>query len=169
MTGDREAFGTLFYRHYPFLFQFGLKMGTERETLEDAIQELFTELWQKKNFTELASVKAYLVQALKYKLYKAYRQGKQRHQLEKAEEYFELSTETFVVAEEEKKEQFAKMLHLLNALPPRQKEIIYLKIYKGFSYEEISDLMQINYQVVRNLLCQALKTIRKQIVVSNTK
>ena len=29
------------------------------------------------------------------------------------------------------------------------------------SYEEVSEIMQINYQVVRNLLCQALKTFRK--------
>ena len=34
---------------------------------------------------------------------------------------------------------------------------------KGMSYEEVSEIMQINYQVVRNLLCQALKTFRKLI------
>jgi len=53
------------------------------------------------------------------------------------------------------------ILRALNKLPPRQKEIIYLKIYKGLNYEEISEVMSINYQVVRNLLCQALKTFKK--------
>ena len=160
MQGDKEAFGNIFYRHYTFLFQFGLKICADRETLEDVIQELFTELWQKKKNTELQSVKAYLVQSLKYKLYKAYH--KQRHQfiLEKEEELFELSPETFLVQQEENKEQASKILEALNKLPPRQKEIIYLKIYKGLSYEDISELMHLKYQVVRNLLCQALKTLR---------
>ena len=45
-----------------------------------------------------------------------------------------------------------------------QKEIIYLRIYKGLSYEEISVIMEIDHQVVRNLLCQALKTFRKLII-----
>ncbi len=162
MQGDKEAFGNLFYRHYPFLFQFGLKICAERETLEDAIQELFTELWQKKKDTGLQSVKAYLVQSLKYKLYKAYRKERQQINVEKAEESFELSPETFLVRQEENKEQALKVLEALNKLPPRQKEIIYLKIYKGLSYDEISELMNIKYQVVRNLLCQALKTMRSK-------
>jgi RNA polymerase sigma factor (sigma-70 family) len=51
----------------------------------------------------------------------------------------------------------------VNQLPARQKEIIYLRIYKGLSYEEISQVMQLNYQVVRNLLSQALKSFRKII------
>ena len=56
-----------------------------------------------------------------------------------------------------------KVLEAINQLPARQKEVIYLKIYKGLSYEEVSEIMQINYQVVRNLLCQALKTFRKLV------
>ncbi|MGZ3846904.1 MAG: RNA polymerase sigma factor, partial [Flavisolibacter sp.] len=51
----------------------------------------------------------------------------------------------------------------INQLPARQKEIIYLRIYKGLSFEEIGQIMQLNYQVVRNLLSQALKSFRKII------
>jgi RNA polymerase sigma factor (sigma-70 family) len=77
--------------------------------------------------------------------------------------YFELSHETFLIGKQSDEERTKKILEAVNQLPARQKEIIYLRIYKGLSYEEISQVMQLNYQVVRNLLSQALKSFRKII------
>jgi len=163
--GDREAFGQLFRRHYPLLFQYGNKICSDVATLEDNIQELFVEIWQKKSTQPVQSVKAYLLQALKYKLYKSFRNRKPVQSIElTSEDAFELSHESFIVAKEEDELKNKKVIEALNKLPARQKEVIYLKIYKGLSYEEVSEIMQINYQVVRNLLCQALKTFRKLII-----
>ncbi len=53
------------------------------------------------------------------------------------------------------------MINALAQLSARQKEIIYLKFYQNLSYEEVSDIMNINYQVARNLLSQAIKTMKK--------
>lgn len=163
MQGDRDAFGALFQRHYALLYQFGYKICPEPATLEDTIQELFVEIWQKKNSPELQSVKAYLLQALKYKLYKLFRNKNLTVSMPEGEGNFELSHDTFIISREQDAERLKKIIEGLNDLPTRQKEIIYLKIYKGLSYEEISEVMGINYQVVRNLLCQALKNFRKKI------
>ncbi|HEY0039726.1 MAG TPA: sigma-70 family RNA polymerase sigma factor [Flavisolibacter sp.] len=162
MAGDKEAFSTLFRRFYPLLFQYGRKITTDTQVLEDAIQELFLELWQKPTTQSLISVKAYLLQALKFKLYKTFRQkpflpaGEENNEIG-----FELSTETLLVNKEENDEQLLKIAAALEQLSPRQKEVIYLKIYKGLSYEEVSEIMGLNYQVVRNLLYTALKAFRK--------
>lgn len=165
VQGDKEALGVLFKRYYTLLYQYGNKICPDKIVLEDAIQELFTELWQKKSTQPIQSVKAYLLQSLKYKLYKSFRNKKLvLHVEEDSNEPFELSHESFLISKEEDEEKLKKIVDAINQLPVRQKEIIYLKIYKGLSYEEISEIMQINYQVVRNLLCQALKTFRKLIV-----
>jgi RNA polymerase sigma factor (sigma-70 family) len=133
--------------------------------LEDSIQELFTELWLKKTSQPTSSVKAYLLQALKYKLYKSFRNKKTIVSLDQEDHnYFELSHENFLIGKQEDEEKIKSIFNAINQLPARQKEIIYLRIYKGLSYEEISEIMQINYQVVRNLLCQALKNFRKLII-----
>lgn len=162
--GDREAFGEIFRRYYNLLYQYGNKICTDTATLEDCIQELFVEIWQKKTNTDVQSVKAYLLQALKYKLYKNFRDNKTVYALnEKSNEPFELSHENFLISANDDSEKIKKIVDAINQLPARQKEVIYLKIYKGLSYEEVSEIMQINYQVVRNLLCQALKTFRKII------
>jgi RNA polymerase sigma factor (sigma-70 family) len=167
-SGDRNAFGELFRRYHCLLFQYGNKICPNADLLEDAIQELFMELWQKKSKQPVQSVKAYLLQALKFKLYKTFREKKTILSVDDTEnELFELSHENFLIGHEEDREKLNKVLEALNKLPARQKEVIYLKIYKELSYDEISEIMGINYQVVRNLLCQALKSFRKHLLLFN--
>jgi len=165
IQGDHHAFGGLFHRHYTLLFQYGSKICNDRLTVEDTIQELFIDLWNKKPEIAVCSVKAYLLQSLKFKLYKFYRAGRPVMEIEQLHnEPFELSHETFMINSLDHQERSNRILEALQDLSPRQKEVIYLKIYKGLSYEEVSEIMQLNYQVTRNLLCQALKTIRKLLV-----
>jgi RNA polymerase sigma factor (sigma-70 family) len=49
-------------------------------------------------------------------------------------------------------------------LSRRQQEIVYLRFFQNLSYEEISDVMDINYQVARNLLYQSIKALRQTLV-----
>jgi RNA polymerase sigma factor (sigma-70 family) len=165
VQGNQEALGTLFKRYYSLLYQYGIKLCPDRIILEDSIQDLFTDLWLKKTPAPSLSVRAYLLQSLKYKLYKAFRDKKTHVSLEDGDHnYFQLSHETFLIGNQSDEERTNQVLNAINKLPARQKEIIYLKIYKGLSHEEISAIMQINYQAVRNLLSQALKSFRKMII-----
>lgn len=164
--GSQDALGELFRRYYSLLVQYGSKICSDTALLEDTIQELFAEIWQKGPNQSVQSVKAYLLQALKFKLYKTFRDKKRMQSVEETgNEPFELGHEHFLVKNEENSEKMKKLVNALNQLPARQKEVIYLKIYKGLSYEEVSEIMEINYQVVRNLLCQALKSFRKLLLL----
>ena len=165
VSGDEKAFSLLFRRFYPLLFQYGQKITTDTALLEDSIQTLFFELWQKPTAQPLLSVKAYLLKALKFKLFKSLRQ-KNRFALMDAEEGygFELSAETMRINGEENEERTRKILQALAQLSPRQKEVIYLKIYKALSYDEVSEIMGLNYQGTRNLLYTAVKALKKLCV-----
>jgi len=164
--GNQQALGELFNRYYNLLVQYGTKITSDTALLEDNIQELFAELWQKGPNQSVISVKAYLLQSLKFKLYKAFRDRKKMSIVDESSiDLFEVSHENFIVADEEDREKMKKLVEAINQLPARQKEVIYLKIYKGLSYEEVSEVMEINYQVVRNLLCQALKSFRKLLML----
>jgi RNA polymerase sigma factor (sigma-70 family) len=159
--GDKEAFAALFREHYAMLFRFGSKFSTDTELLEDAIQELFIELWQAKSERPVLSVKAYLLKSLKYKLLKIFRQkGKLLALTDEKDIAFEWSHENFLIAQQESAEKKQLVLNALGRLSNRQKEIIYLKYYQDLSYEEISEIMSINYQVARNLLYQAIKSLK---------
>ncbi|HEX7906334.1 MAG TPA: sigma-70 family RNA polymerase sigma factor [Chitinophagaceae bacterium] len=161
--GDRTAFDNLFRRYYPFLLQYGLKITGSTELVDDCIQDLFIELWQSKANSPVQSVRAYLLKALKYKLY---RQLKNTLPLQSAETIlennsFEISHDHFIITKEEEGQRAKKIIAAINQLPNRQKEIVYLKIYQGLGYHEISEVMNINYQVARNLFYQSIKSLRQ--------
>lgn len=158
ITGDREALGMLFRMYYPHLFKYGSKIVADGQVLEDCIQELFIELWQHKNPPPTLSVKAYLLKALKYKLLKTLHK---KNLLVTDAVAFEISYENFIIAKQEDEEKIKKVVQAIDLLSNRQKEIIYLKFYQNLSYEEVSEIMNINYQVARNLLHQAIKAMRK--------
>jgi RNA polymerase sigma factor (sigma-70 family) len=160
-SGDKEAFATIFKEHYDTLYRYGSKFIDNVSVLEDAIQELFIELWQAKSRTPVVSVRAYLLKSLKYKLLKSFRQkGKQVSLTDNPDIAFEWSHEHFLIAQQESAEKKQSVLNALAGLTNRQKEIIYLKFYRNLSYEEVSEIMNINYQVARNLLYQAIKSLK---------
>jgi RNA polymerase sigma factor (sigma-70 family) len=161
--GDREAFATLFRNNYELLFRYGGKFTSNSSQLEDSIQELFVELWQAKSRNAVVSVRAYLLKSLKYKLLKTYRQSRVTLSAGDNDGTFEFSHEHFLVAGEEEAERKRLVLQALAQLSDRQKEIIYLKFYQDLSYEEVSEIMSINYQVARNLLYQAIKSLKNRL------
>ncbi len=159
---DKEAFSALFRKYYGSLFLFGNKFMPDKSLLEDAIQELFLELWQGKLPPPVFSVKAYLLKSLKYKLLKLIRKHEQSESLkEHGDPSFEWSHENFLIAEQESEEKKQQVLQAVAQLSNRQKEIIYLKFYQNLSYDEVSEIMNINYQAARNLLYQSIKALKK--------
>jgi RNA polymerase sigma factor (sigma-70 family) len=159
--GDKEAFAALFRQHYETLFRYGSKFTRDAELLEDCIQELFLELWQARSTAHVRSVKAYLLKSLKYKLLKVFRRKGTLLPLTIGNEIlFEWSHEQFLIARQEDEDKKRRVLHALGQLSNRQKEIIYLKYYQNLSYEEVSEIMNINYQVARNLLYQAIRSLK---------
>lgn len=160
--GDSEACGQLFRRHYEALYRFGYKFTQDPEILEDCIQELFLELWQSKSRTEIQSVKAYLFKSLKYKIFRVLQKKSGKNTTSITDDLlFELSHETLLVSQEETQERINKVNAAFSKLSNRQKEIIYLKFYQELNYEEVSEIMNINYQAARNLLSQAIKSLKK--------
>ena len=166
-SGDEKAFAQIFRRLYPSLVQFGAKITPRTDLLEDCIQELFTELWQNKSRTDVQSVKAYLLKSLKYKLLRALTRKSLLNVDDLTNDYvFELSHESLLITREETTAQTGKVLKAFAQLSHRQKEIIYLKFYQELDYGEISEIMNINYQVSRNLLYQAIKALKRLITES---
>jgi RNA polymerase sigma-70 factor (ECF subfamily) len=158
--GDRDAFATLFRHHYEALFRYGGKFIDNPGQLEDCIQELFVELWQSTSRSPVNSVRAYLLKSLKYKILKTFRRRRTLLPITDGHGVFVWSHEDYLIAGEQSAEDNKKVLNALDRLSNRQKEIVYLKYFQNLSYEEISDVMNINYQVARNLLYQAIKSLK---------
>ena len=162
--GNRESFSNLFRCYYPILFQYGSKFCPDRDVLKDCIQELFIDLWQSGPNVEVRSIRAYLLKALKYKIYKHYRDAEKIKTSEVSDDIaFVVSHENFLIGLQEDRDRTEKVLNAIQQLSNREREIIYLKLYQKLCYDEVVDVMQINYQAARNLFYQAIKSLRKML------
>jgi RNA polymerase sigma-70 factor (ECF subfamily) len=165
-NGDREAFSAIFRKYYSPLFLYGSKIMQDQTALEDCIQELFLELWKSRSQVEVKSVKAYLFKSLKYKIYRQLSQRRVHSEVFLKEDMvFELSHDNFMVHREEESERAKLLIQAFDRLSNRQKEVVYLKYYLGLSYDEVSEIMEVNYQVARNLLYLAIRSMKKMISV----
>ena len=98
---------------------------------------------------------------MKYKLIRAQKTNSINSNLDVADHGFQLSHESFLIQNENDREKSTKLLAALDQLPNRQREIIYLKYYLELDYEEICEIMSIQYQVARNQVSSSIKTMKK--------
>jgi RNA polymerase sigma factor (sigma-70 family) len=166
-SGNTESFVSVFRNYYSDLFNYGCKITDDHGIIEDCIQDLFIDLWRTHGKAEILSLKAYIFRAFKFKLIKAIgKAGKTSSFLaEIHENEFEISHEMLLINELENEELRQRVFNAMQELSARQKEIIYLKFQQNLSYEEVSEIMNINYQAARNLVYQSIKVLKKIIAI----
>src|SRR5680860_683277 len=159
---DKYDLKQLYHRNYPAMLRYGLKLVGNKGMVEDVIQSLFLKFFQKKlNIGNHPARDAYIVKSFRRELL---RQSKSRnkHSGEPIPVQIQYSHEDFIIQEEEFKQQKRRIAELLNTLTPRQKEIILLHYFESRSYQEIADILDMNYQSVLNNLQRSFRKIRKE-------
>lgn len=163
-SGNHQALEHIYSMYFNFLFAYGKKIASEQSMVEDAIQELFIELWQRRTgLSETDSIQPYLTVALKRKLFKSLEKAKKTTSLEEKENQFgsEDAMEQLMIKKEGNTEKSKELEKAIQQLSARQQEIIYLKFFSGMDYEEIADIMDMNYQSARNLVHRAITKLGK--------
>lgn len=158
--GSKVSFQTLYQRHIESLYNFGLKITANQELVKDTLQELFTEIWKKKDsLSEVTHVKVYLIKSLRYKLLRA-GSNTSKQRTYSFEELFIDIPDIGMVDSEQNIERIKQLKEAINLLPHRQKEVIHLRYFQNLKNEEIADIINVNYQSVSNLLHRALTKLK---------
>ncbi len=162
IAGDEKALGKLMHNCYRALLNYGYKFVKSDDFLKDCIQETFIDIWNsRKRLIVPDSIKAYLFVSLKRKIERNLTRERYTDLGERADPYVEFSPEWWLIKEESVAIKTQKMARLLNELPKRQREVIYLKYYEEMSRDEISLVLSITPQTVSNLLQLAYTQLRK--------
>jgi len=162
VSGDNSCFCKLYKFCYEGLYGYGLKLYNHPELVEDCIQELFISIWERRReLSHITSPNVYLYVSLRRKLLKLKKkQKKNKREESRTASEIHFGIEELIIRDESKKEQREKLQKVLNQLPNRQKEVIYLHFYNGMSYGEIEEILSINRQSVRNLMYRTMETLR---------
>jgi len=163
--GDKEAFAIFYNQHIDILYQYGLKFCNDEETIKDAIQEVFLDLYLKreKNTSGPDNLKYYLLLALKRDLIKKLK-SKRRFDFSVQDSKHtepEFNIEYLLIEKEQEDEIQNKLTLALNQLPGKQKEAIYLRFNEALDYSEIALILGITIESVRKQVYRALKTVRE--------
>jgi RNA polymerase sigma factor (sigma-70 family) len=163
-NGDWEAYTSLYNDYFKLLNNYGYKFTKDINLIEDAIHDLFVRLWTtRNNLGDPASVKNYLYKSLRNTILRKMQAGEKFSVID-ADAYpsgFEVSYSNEPVSSIEERELQATIKNIINTLPPRQQEIIYLRFYEDLSYEEIADIMSININSTYKLLYKALQNLQQ--------
>jgi RNA polymerase sigma factor (sigma-70 family) len=173
LKGDNQVLSLIYLQHTNVLFDYGYRFTVDRDLVKDCIQEVFcTLLRTRDNLSETDNVRLYLMKSLKRKIIRELKKSTNQSRILSDEAYpFDLRwsenmEDHLQDANEVKKKQVSEAML---SLTERQKEAIYLRFNRGLEYEEISFLLNVNYQSSRALIHRSIEKIREIIQVPTKK
>ncbi len=167
-SGSEKAFSTIFNDQAKALFRYGTKFVTDEELVKDCLQDLFVKLYRnRQNLSQTDNIRLYLFRALKNRLLDEIYSCKETISLSSPTDFLEQKG----VEEVEEEESWNHTLRIrrlkkgIETLTPRQREAIYLRYTMEMPLDDISELLQMNYQSVKNLLHRSIEKLRKEVVI----
>jgi RNA polymerase sigma factor (sigma-70 family) len=166
IDGDREAYSRIYTDYFKKLFNYGRKFTTDETLIEDGIQEMFLDVWNKKEkMLEVESFNSYFFSAFRFILFKKIKAASKIVQSEAVEGEPEFSSEHVLIRKESDEQLQKRLQTALNALTPRQREAIFLRFYEGLSFEDIAAILNITVKATYKIVARSLLTLKESIVL----
>lgn len=158
-------FSELYDQTIDRLFAMGSRMTGDREMLSDCIQDVFVKLYTKRGELEMVeNIESYLFVSLRNRLNDEFRVQSHRYDNETCDNYINVvadssETDLLELQEEENRKQLCVNAYM-QELSPRQQQIVRLFFIEQMKYDEICQVMGINYQSARNLIHRSISRLR---------
>ncbi|MDP3353006.1 MAG: sigma-70 family RNA polymerase sigma factor [Flavobacteriaceae bacterium] len=145
------------------VYRLAKRLLISTDEAEDATQELFMKLWNKKEeISSLRSIEAYAMTMTKnYCLDRL--KSKQASNLTLVHSNY-VSNDISLDKKIEIENSIQIVKKLMNQLPEQQRIIIQLRDVEEYDYDEICAIVEMNQTAVRVALSRARKTIREQLL-----
>ncbi len=157
---SKEAFECLYLRYFVPLTSYSRKMFKSRSLADEAIQDIFFRLWERRHHLNVKSnFKSYMYSAIR-NYFLNYLRINQRFV------FFEAVHTDGLVSDEgesmgEMDISLVKVISLLNQLPKNQQLVFKLSRMRGMSNDEISIRLKISKRTVEHHLYLAQKKIKR--------
>ena len=164
--GESKAFSKIYMHYFPKLKQYGAIFAQDFTIVENCIQDFF--VYMLKNQGQLQHVMnfdGYVYKSIRHRILTEVEKQNRRAiilKLAKNSDQLEASIEQLTTEQEGHDYRVQWMRQQIAHLPTRQREIIYLRFYEGFTYEKIAKITMLSNQVARNYVSRSLKKIRQR-------
>ncbi|QIH35345.1 MULTISPECIES: RNA polymerase sigma factor [Sphingobacterium] len=167
-TGDEGAFFDLYAALYQELVNFGIRTCGDSDLASEATDQVFVKIWETRAQLErVENVQSYLITFLKRRILRLI---EKQHKINTAlqnvkaeDEWIEMPYEEFVIKVQTNEIIQIRLKEALEKLSFRQKQLVNLKFFEGYSYEKISEITQMSVKTAYNTLYDALKILREEL------
>ncbi len=162
--GSNEAFTEIYQRYHGGLYLHALKMLQDRDEAQDAIQEVFTKIWHRKERLELTtSLSSYLYTAVRNRILDIFSHQKRVEQYQLSlQEY--LDKGEFITDNIIRENELAALIeNEISKLPPKMQEVFLLSRNTDLSYAQIAQELSISENTVRKHITKALAKLKDKL------
>jgi RNA polymerase sigma-70 factor (family 1) len=158
--GEESAFSDIYDRYWKELFISAQKIMRDRAVAQDAVQEVFISLWNRRAEIQLVSLRAWLFQSVRFQVFKAIRHQKGSRQV--MDELARVSMDMVDGDPIRFRELQDIITRIINSLPDDQQEFFRMNREQGKTYREIAAEKNISVKTVEKKMSAALKNINSQ-------
>lgn len=137
------------------LYRFALRYANLSAAAEDAVQDVFADLWERRSEVESEGARGWLIRALYRRLVDMHRHEEVVRNAQVAQENEYRQHEDFELKD--------ALAHALATLPEQQRMLVLLRDLEGYEYAEIAQMTGLSEQQVGVYLFRARKQLKKQL------
>lgn len=163
--GKESALLQVYDLCYDHLHFYGRHICKDVALVEDCIQDTFLEIWERRDdLPDVKFVKAYLLKIVRRKVLKAIEiQVRDLRDDGTLIGMVDESVEDLIIIDEHRRSVATSLQNALDKLTKRQKEVIVLKFFNDFSYDEIVAFTGLSHQRIYNLVHDAVRQLRSDL------
>ncbi len=165
IEGDQKSFEVIYDRYHEQLFYMAVKYLKDKQLSEDAVQDIFVGLWDKrKKLDSSKSIRGFLFINLKNHILNIIRNRKNKKLVGfefNEEDYPEQVSLIDEINYSEKKNIIEKGLL---ELPDQRRKIFEMKVFQEYSNSEIAEQLSISVNTVKVHYYHALKFIKSKMI-----
>jgi len=160
-ANDQKAYRELFNRYYKYLLVTAYNYVPDQNLVRDFAQDVFLEIWNKRNTLTINNVKPYLRRSV---INKALNHIKaQRIDFEEDQSNLDSMEKASAQANLEFNELQDAINHAIDGLPERCRIVFSMRRFDELSLKEIAAKLDISPKTVENQLTKAMKVLRAAV------
>ncbi|WP_236958766.1 RNA polymerase sigma factor [Joostella atrarenae] len=156
--GNDIALKLIYDRYWKKMYLYAYNILEDSFICEDIIQEIFISFWEKAPKIDIQNIKAYLFQALKYKIANTFRDRKYSAFQEKI--IAEIPSENNIKDILDYQDLEKQVKETLEKLPKKCRNVFYLSKIENYNNQEIAKELNISIRTVETHISNGLKHFR---------
>lgn len=163
-AGDKQAFKLFFDKYYSSFCLYANSILDDLELSQDIVSDCFVRIWERKDKILIkTSIEKYLLLSVRNSIYSYLRSPRSRtvdinliiERLENTpvEEY-----------DIDKEETIQRVYKLIEELPEQRRRVLEMATFKGMSYKDIAEKLNISVNTVKTQLSRAYRFLREKLM-----